>query len=293
MQTQQDLPFSHYVSQVARYPKLSREQEAELCRLWKEYGAKQARNELARANLRYVVVIARRYRRYGLPLSDLVSEGNLGLLHAIDKFEPERGLRFLTYAAYWIRANILSTVCRSWSLVHVGSVSLRSKLFFKLRRERARVVNLLGDSDAAVEVLSANFGVPRSQMDDMLQRLEVRDLSLDRPLTPDTTTSHVDMLVSPVFDQEQFYVHQESQQQAHTAIHLALRALDARERFVIEAHVMKDAEDQLSLAEMGRRLGVSRERVRQLEIRAIQKLRARIVANAGGDLGGACLGSAA
>ncbi len=293
METTNDLAISRYMTQVNRFPKLSREREAELCNLWQQQREQQAKGDLVRANLRHVVVIARKYRGYGLPIGELIGEGNLGLLHAVDKFEPERGLRFVTYAAYWIRAHILSTVCRSWSLVGAGTGTLRSKMFFRLRREKARIVNLLGEGDDALEALGSRFEVSGRQMTEMVRRLESRDLSLDCPL-PGGIMTYLDRLVSADSNQEQAYAHHESERQTHKVVQLALRTLDTRERFVIEQRLMKDQEDRLSLAEMGRRMGVSRERVRQLEARAIRKLRMRLEAHSRTeDAGGSFLGSAA
>jgi len=294
METTRDIPISQYIDQVGRLPRLSREREAELCRNWQATREPQAKDTLVQANLRYVVVIALKYRHYGLPIGELIAEGNFGLLHALEKFEPERGLRFMTYAAYWIRAHILATVCRSWSLVSAGSGTLRTKTFFKLRRERARIVNLLGEGDAAIEALAKRFEVSSSQMAEMLLRLESRDLSLDCPVANDRVTTYVDNLVSPGRNQEQAYEYRQNERRTYSVVQSALQVLDQRERFVVEQRLMKDDEEQLSLAEMGRQLGVSRERVRQLQTRALRKLRAQLVAHSDNKLaGGSFVGSAA
>src|SRR5690606_41440886 len=141
--------------------------------------------KLIAADLRSVVAIAVKYRRYGLPIGELISEGNFGLVHALSKFEPERGNRFVTYAAYWIRAYILNYIIRSWSLVGVGSGALRSKMFFKLRRERVKITNLLGEGEAADEALAERLSIPKDKLGGMLRRLEARDVSLDTPLFDD------------------------------------------------------------------------------------------------------------
>ncbi len=276
MEIEQDTAAFRYMDQVQRIPRLSREQEAELCRRWRSEGDQQAKDDLVRANLRFVAIIALKYRRYGLPLSDLVAEGNLGLLHAVDKFEPERGLRFLTYAAYWIRAHILSTITRSWSLVGGGTGALRSKLFFKLRREKARVVNWVGEGDAALDLLAKRFDASREQMAEMTRRLEVRDVYFDSYRNEDGQSPWVENLQAPDCDQEQAYASCERDQRTREMVQGALRALDSRERFIIEHRLMKDVEDALTLAELGRRLGVTRERARQLEVRAMYKLRQNI-----------------
>src|SRR6188768_1153721 len=141
-----------YLSRVRSYPVLSREEELELVNRWLTTQDPVAKERLLAAHLRYVVAIALRYRRYGVPIEELVSEGNFGLVHALGKFETSRGTRFVTYAAYWIRAYALNHVIRSWSLVGSGSGALRSKMFFKLRRERVRIANLVGEGDHADEL---------------------------------------------------------------------------------------------------------------------------------------------
>ncbi|MCA9640533.1 MAG: sigma-70 family RNA polymerase sigma factor, partial [Myxococcales bacterium] len=234
-----------------------------------------------------VVAIAVKYRRYGLPIGELIAEGNFGLVHALSKFEPERGNRFVTYAAYWIRAYILNYIIRSWSLVGVGSGALRSKMFFKLRRERVKITNLLGEGEAADTALAEKFGVSTTQLRSMMRRLESRDVSLDTKVFDDSGTTMLDTLVSEDTDQESTLAGDEVGQMRREAIGEAMKALDPRERFIVEERLMADPEDELSLAEIGRRLGVSRERARQLEARAKRKLKTQIAElsrNAGKDL---------
>ena len=223
-----------------------------------------------------MVAIALKYRRYGLPIAELIAEGNLGVLHALDKFEPERGLRFVTYAAYWIRAYVLNYIIRSWSLVGVGSGALRSKMFFKLRRERVRVHNLLGEGPEADAALAARLNVAPEKLTAMMRRIEVRDLSLDGKVYEDAGTTLVDTLVSPDPNQEQRLVADRSRQFVTHAVREAIGVLDDRERYIVQNRLMADPETQLSLAEIGRRLGVSRERARQIESRAKKKLRNRL-----------------
>lgn len=276
MASEIDAGLSRYITLVHRYPKLSREEELVLAERWVKTGDEQAADALMRAHLRYVVAIALKYRRYGVPLSELIAEGNFGIVHALKKFEPKRGNRFVTYAAYWIRAYVLGYVIRSWSLVGVGSGALRSKLFFKLRRERTRIMNLIGDEDRADEVLAENFGVSKEQISSMVRRLETRDLSLDTKVFDDANTTLVDTLVSPDNDQESTLLGDQHRDHVKYAVRLAVKDLDPRERYIVENRMMADGDDELSLAELGRRLGVSRERARQLEERAKRKLRHRI-----------------
>ncbi len=280
-----DSSVSRYMSTVQHFPKLSREDELELALRWKNDADESAADALVRAHLRYVVAIALKYRRYGLPMAELIAEGNFGVVHALRKFEPERGNRFVTYAAYWIRAYILNYIIRSWSLVGVGSGALRSKMFFKLRRERVRITNLVGEGEHADELLAEKFGVSRPQIVAMMQRLEARDVSLDTKVFDDSATSLVDTLVSPDIDQEQTVAGTEVQDRLRDTVRVAVEALDKRERYIVENRLMADSEDELSLAEIGRRLGVSRERARQLEARAKRKLRTRITDLTGPDAG--------
>lgn len=284
--SQSDPALARYISAAQAMPKLDRERERELALRWRDHQDEAARDELVRAHLRYVVSIALKYRRYGVPVSELIAEGNFGIVHALKKYEPERGHRFVTYAAYWIRAYVLNYIIRSWSLVGVGSGVLRSKMFFKLRRERVRLMNLLGDRDAVEEALSNKLSVPREQLAQMLRRLEARDLSLQTKVFDDTSTTLMDTLESEDDSQEETFAADEIRDRVRDAVQIAVRDLDQRERYIVENRMMADAEDEMSLAEIGRRLGVSRERARQLEARAKKKLRAKITAiskETGGD----------
>jgi len=271
-----DSSVSRYITMVQHLPRLSREEELAVCRQWRDHEDEKAKDRLVRAHLRYVVAIALKYRRYGLPLAELIAEGNFGVVHALSKFEPERGNRFVTYAAYWIRAYMLNYIIRSWSLVSAGSGALRSKMFFKLRRERVRITNLVGDSEKVDELLAERFNLPQAQVSAMLRRLDGRDVSLDSKVFDDALTTLVDTLQSGDPSQEDTFAGQQVQDRLKGAVNQALETLDKRERFIVEKRLMADSEDELSLAEIGRRLGVSRERARQLEARAKRKLKAQV-----------------
>lgn len=277
MAAELDSALSRYITMVQSYPKLDREQELALCTAWREKGSVAAKEQLVRSHLRYVVAIALKYRRYGLPLSELIAEGNFGIVHALTKFDPERGNRFVTYAAYWIRAYVLNYIIRSWSLVGVGSGALRSKMFFKLRRERVRITNLVGEGEHADDLLAERFNMSREQIQGMVRRLEARDLSLDARVFDDAVTTIVETLAAPTDDQEASFSTHQSSVTAKSVVQIAITSLDHRERYIVEHRLMADSEDELSLAEIGRRLGVSRERARQLESRAKRKLKQRIL----------------
>jgi RNA polymerase sigma-32 factor len=267
---------SRYIQRVREMPELTREDEADLARAYRDQGDQRAAARLALANLRHVVSIATSYRRYGLPLADLIAEGNFGVVHAIRKYDPERGNRFVTYAAYWIRAYVLNYVIQSWSLVGVGSGPLRSKMFFRLRRERARIAGLVGEGEAGEKMLAERFGAPAEKVVEMARRLETRDVSLDTKVYDDGQRSLVETLVAEQNDQEEQYQRAEEGALLRDTLVDAVKQLDPRERYIVETRMMADPEEELSLAEIGRRLGVSRERARQLEARAKRKLRERL-----------------
>jgi len=275
-QLESNSSVSRYISYVRDIPQLSREEEGAVARKWLNEGDHVAADTLIRANLRYVVAIALTYRRYGLPLADLIAEGNFGLVHAVSKFNPDRGTRFVTYAAYWVRAYMLNYVIRSWSMVGVGSGPLRSKLFFRLRRERARIANLVGDNEEATRILAERFGESTEKIRSLANRLEARDVSLDARVFEDGTVAMLDTLESDEPSQEETVAKQQSNDRVKESLHDALGQLDPRERFIVEVRMMADVDDALSLAEIGRRLGVSRERARQLEARAKRKLREKL-----------------
>jgi RNA polymerase sigma-32 factor len=276
MARQFDSDVFRYMAMVKQLPSLDRDREVELAMRWKYHGDASAREALVRAHLRHVIAVALKYRRYGIPLAELISEGNLGLLHALGKFEPERGYRLVTYAGHWIRAYVLNFILRSWSMVGGGTGALRSKLFFKLRRERVRILNLVGEGEQANRMLAEKLGLPQDELERMLRRLDTRDVSLDAPVAGDSATPLIDLMPSYDRNQEDVATASETSRFARSAVQTAVADLDRRERYIVEHRISADAEDQLALAEIARQLGVSRERARQLEARAKKKLRVRI-----------------
>ena len=276
MAIEMDSALSHYMTAVHGYQRLSRKEELDLWSRWHEAQDSRALDTLIRANLRYVVAIALKYRRYGLPVAELVAEGNFGIVHALAKFEPERGNRFVTYAAYWIRAFILNHIIRSRSLVGAGTGVFRSKHYFKLRRERIRITNLVGEGELAEEMLAERLETSRAQIVEMLGRLDARDVSLDSKRFDNGVTNIVDTLASSEVNQEESYSRSQLAHRVNDVVHAALDVLDPRERHIVECRLMADPEEALSLAELGRFLSISRERARQIEVRAKAKLRRRV-----------------
>jgi RNA polymerase sigma-32 factor len=271
--------IQRYLSYVQTIPRLSREEEHELAVLVRDTGDPVALDKLARANLRYVVAIALKYGRYRMALGELVSEGSVGLVIAARKFDPDRGTRFVTYAAHWIRALMLEHVIRGSSMVSNGSGPMRSKVFFRLRREKAKLVGQGFDSSEVADRLATSFGTTVDKLRLMEERLEARDVSLDAPMHDDGTGSLVEGMASTGESQEEELAHAEEARELSERVKDAVRDLDPRERFIVEARIMADAPSELSLAEIGRRLGVSRERARQIEARAKQKMKKRLLAS--------------
>ncbi len=276
MAYQKDPELDRYIVKVRAIPTLSREDEHVLA-VKARAGDQRAADRLVEANLRYVVAVALQYRRYGIRLADLIAEGSVGLVTAVKKFDPDRGTRFVTYAGYWIRAFVLEAVVRSTSLVGAGSGPLRSKLFFRLRRERARVANLEQDPQRRIEMMAERFDVSPEKMEQMLRRLEGKDVSLDAKIFDDSGLSLVDTLEDEsALLQDEVVDRSHRQQALESRLGDALLTLDDRERFIVEHRLLRDDEEEMTLAALGRQLGVSRERARQLEARAKQKLRAEL-----------------
>jgi RNA polymerase sigma-32 factor len=262
--------LSQYHREAERPLILEREQELDLAVRWRQQGDRRAAETLIRAHLRDVVAIARSYRRYGVPQAELVAEGNFGMVRALHKFDPERGLRFMTYAAYWVRSCVIDYVIKTWSIVGGGS----SKTFFRLRRERRQVSGLLAEGEQSESLIAARMGVSAKRVASMTQRLDARHVSLDVK-SWDAATRSSEFLLAPD-DQEAELSRRQAQHGVAEAVLRAVSGLDRRERFIAERRLMADPAEEMSLAEIGRHFGVSRERARQLEARTKRKLGASI-----------------
>ena len=264
-----------YIRRVNALPPLERAEELELARQY-QAGDSVAGQKLITGNARHVVPIALRYRRYGVPISELIAEGNLALLRALAGFEPQRGLRFATYANYWIRADVLALILRQRSMVGGGRGPLRPKYFFRLRREHARLSLLLGDSTKVHEELAVRWQLRPHELAEILDRLERPDTSTDAPLSSESRLSVGDCLQSSTSTQEDLVARGRTQNDLQHAVKKAAAELDARERFILEHRLMADPETEYSLVRIGELFGVSRERARQLESRVKDKLRAKL-----------------
>ncbi|MBI5067469.1 MAG: RNA polymerase sigma factor RpoH [Deltaproteobacteria bacterium] len=270
-----------YLSEVNRYPLLTVEEEQELAKRFCATGDTRAAHKLITSNLRFVVKVAYEYRSYGFRMADLVQEGNIGLMKAVQKFDPARGIRLISYAVWWIRAYIQNHILKSWSLVKLGTTQAQRKLFFSLARTRRELdrTSLPEGNVTSSEQIAEKLKVKVDEVREMQLRLEGRDLSLDAPLGDDGQSSHVDFVSDDAPGQDDALSGHQESRMLSGKIELAMARLDARERFIIEARLM--SERPLTLKELGDHFGFSRERARQLEIRAREKLRVELEAVAG------------
>jgi RNA polymerase sigma-32 factor len=265
-----------FITASMRAPLLSRDREFALARRWREARDETALHELVQSYTRLVVAIAARFRNYGLSLGDLVQEGNVGLMQAALRFEPERDVRFSTYAAWWIRAAIQDFVLRNWSIVRTGTTAAQKTLFFNLRRLRAR----LGDSGAAMSPearrqIAGELSVSVAEVEHMEARLGAADLSLNAPLSADGQEEAQDLLADGRANPEEVVIGSHDGQARARSIGRALAALPPRERWIIQQRRLRDG--GATLQQLGAALGVSKERVRQLETRALARLKTAII----------------
>lgn len=266
-----------YLSEINHYALLTQEEEQALARRFLKSDL-AAGHRLVTANLRFVVKVAYEYRSYGIKMSDLIQEGNIGLMKAVQKFDPDKGIRLISYAVWWIRAYIQNYILKSWSLVKLGTTQAQRKLFFSLARTR-RELEKMGSGDNTlvnVDEIAKRLHVKPGEVREMEQRMGGRDLSLDAPMGEDGGNSHVDFVVSAAASQDDEFADKEEAGLINSRVRVALTRLDPRERFIIEQRVMN--ERPMTLKELGEHFGFSRERARQLEIRAKDKLKSELVA---------------
>ena len=264
-----------YTAEVGRHPLLSRDEEMSLAYAYRDEGDVSAAHSMVVGNLRFVVKIAHEYRHYGLKKLDLIQEGNIGLMMAVKKFDPDRGYRLISYAVWWIRAQIQSFVQRSWSMVKVGMTGSRRKLFFKLRSERALLEkNALPGEKPTNADIAKHLGVSEADVDAMEVAMAGRDFSLDTTLTDESGTSHLDLLADENASQEEYVAQLEEHQVVREKLAEVAADSNEKEQYIIE-HRLLD-EEPMSLQEIGTHFGVSRERIRQLESRVMGKLKASL-----------------
>ena len=269
--------LARYFREVWRFPILGAEEEYMLAKRWREHDDVEAAHALVTSHLRLVAKIAMKYRGYGLPVADLVSEGNIGLMKAVRKFEPDLGFRLSTYAIWWIKAAITEYVLRSWSLVKMGTVAAQKKLFFSLRRVKGQL-KILDSGDLNSEqatILAEALNVSEDEVVAMNARMSSRDLSLNAPVTKDgDMTEFLDTLVDERPSPEALVAEKEERTQRRDLLDRALTTLPERERHIFVERRLKD--DPSTLEVLGQVYGISRERVRQLEVRAFEKVKREI-----------------
>jgi RNA polymerase sigma-32 factor len=265
-----DRGLARYLNEIRQFPLLEPQQEYTLAKRWREHDDRKAARQLITSHLRLVAKLAMRNRRYGLPMSEIISEGNVGLMQALKRFEPERGFRFATYAMWWIKASIQEYIMRSWSLVKISATANQRKLFFNLRRAKSRISSLDGGDlrSDQVKQIAKQLGASERDVIDMDRRLS-GDASLNVPLR-EGDGEWQDLLADGADDQEHKLVESEEASKRHDALAASLGVLNPRERRIFEARRLTD--DPMTLADLSSELGVSRERVRQIESRAFEKI---------------------
>ncbi len=269
----QDGGLRKYLRDIQAFPMLEQQEEVALAKRWCEHDDTEAAHKLVTSHLRLVAKIARGYRGYGLPLADLISEGNVGLMRAVKGFDPERGFRLATYAMWWIRAAITEYVLRSWSIVKIGTVAAQKKLFFGLRKikDRLKIIDAGELSPEQTARIAEAMDVPEEDVTIMNRRFLAGDASLNVPLTGEDATEHLDLLVDDREDQETLLQKSEEGQLHRRMLNRALATLKDRERHIITERRLK--EEPSTLESLAKIYSISRERVRQIEVRAFEKLR--------------------
>ena len=264
--------LTRYLEEIRRFPMLEPQDEYIFAKRWREHADREAAHKLVTSHLRLVAKIAMGYRGYGLPISEVISEGNVGLMQAVKRFEPDKGFRLATYAMWWIKAAIQEYILRSWSLVKMGTTANQKKLFFNLRKAKSKI-SALEEGDLRpdqVKLIAKRLGVTEQDVVDMNRRLG-GDVSLNAPIRDDGDSGEwQDWLVDDVTNQETRLAESEESDNRKQALSEALSVLNDRERRIFEARRLAD--DPITLEELASEFGVSRERVRQIEVRAFEKV---------------------
>ena len=265
--------LNRYMQEIRKFPLLAPEQEYMLAKRWEEHQDPEAAAKLVTSHLRLVAKIAMGYRGYGLPVAELISEGNIGLIQGVKKFDAEKGFRLATYAMWWIRASIQEYILRSWSLVKIGTTAAQKKLFFNLRRLKGKL-NAMEDGDlrgADVEKIATTLGVTHDEVVSMNRRMSMGgDTSLNAPLREEGEGEWQDWLADTGPLQDEMLADEQERDQRHELLSAAMGALNDREKHILTQRRLID--DPLTLEELSQSYGISRERVRQIEVRAFEKL---------------------
>ena len=262
-----------YLLQINQFPLLTQEEEYDLAVRYRKHNDINAAHKLITSNLRFVVKVAFEYRSYGLKLADLIQEGNIGLMMAVKKFNPEKGYRFISYAIWWVRAYIQNFIIKTWSLVKIGTTQAQKKLFYKIGKVR-KALESDNENEKKYEVLAKDLDVSKEDIIEMEQRMSARDLSLDTPFDEDHEMSHLDLLQEESINQEEALSQQQEKKVREREVQNAMKRLSEKEAYVIQNRIMADS--PLTLQEIGDHLKLSRERVRQIESEALKKLKREI-----------------
>ncbi len=268
--------LSRYLQDIRKFPMLEHDEEFMLAKSWREHDDTEAAHKLVTSHLRLVAKIAMGYRGYGLPLAELISEGNVGMMQAVKRFDPDRGFRLATYAMWWIRASIQEYILHSWSLVKMGTTAAQKKLFFNLRKLKGQM-RAIEEGDLAPEQvakIAETLGVPEDDVVQMNRRLAAPDHSLNAPLRIDGDGEWQDWLVDEGESQETLLAESEEMGKRRALLVAAMKMLNDRERHILEERRLKDS--PTTLEELSQQYGISRERVRQIEVRAFEKLQKSI-----------------
>jgi RNA polymerase sigma-32 factor len=269
--------LSRYLAEIRKFPMLEPQEEYMLAKRWREHGDRDAAHRLVTSHLRLVAKIAMGYRGYGLPIGEVVSEGNVGLMQAVKRFEPDKGFRLATYAMWWIKASIQEYILRSWSLVKMGTTASQKKLFFNLRKAKSQI-SALEEGDLRPEqvaTIATRLGVPEQDVIEMNRRLG-GDASLNAPLREEGEGEWQDWLVDERASQENTLAEREESDNRLGVLRGALSVLNPRERRIFEARRL--GEEPMTLEELSDEFDISRERVRQIEVRAFEKVQAAVKA---------------
>ena len=269
--------LSIYLSQIKKFPMLDAEEEYMLAKNWRENGNLQSAHKLVTSHLRLVAKIAMGYRGYGLPVNELISEGNIGLMQAVKKFDPDKGFRLATYAMWWIKAAIQEYVLRSWSLVKMGTTTAQKKLFFNLKKLKNQIApNQEGDlKDDQVKEISKRLDVDSNEVVNMNRRMMGQEKSLNDPIKSGETDEWQDWLVDESLDQELIVSQQQEYNDKKELLNSSMKILNDREREIIEARRL--TENPLTLEELSKKYKISRERIRQIETKSFEKLQKSMI----------------
>ena len=271
--------LSKYLTQIKKFPMLSAEEEYMLAKSWRDRGDLKSAQKLVTSHLRLVAKIAMGYRGYGLPVSEMVSEGNIGLMQAVKKFEPEKGFRLATYAMWWIKASIQEYILRSWSLVKMGTTSAQKKLFFNLKKIKNQLsINTKGDlNHNHVNEIAKRLNVKKDEVVSMNRRLFGKEKSLNDPIKDEDGTEWQDWLVDEKIDQELKLSHQQEFAQRKNLMIKSMNVLNQREKEILEARRLSD--EIVTLEDLSKKYKISRERIRQIETKAFEKLQKEMLSS--------------